>query len=907
MEPSIFRYILRYSKPQQIFLAVLTLSYFPFQYLSLDLPKIIINNAVSADGAPPFVFRVFGFPISVDMEQLAFLLALCFSYLALVFITGALKYYINVYRGRLGERLLRRLRYQLYSRVLRFPLAHFRRTSQGETIPMITSEVEPLGGFIGTAYVDPLFNGGQLLIILGFIMLQNWWLGVAAIALYPLQMYLIPKLQRKVNELGKRRVRMVRRLSDHIGESISGITEIHANDTSNLELARFSDRMWQIYKIRYEIFVRKFFIKFLNNFIDKLTPFFFLSIGGWLVIEDQLTIGALTAVLAAYKDISAPWKQLLTWYQQKEDMRIKYDQVVRQFAPIGMLDEDLQHAEDGADKPLEGDLVVNNVSLQDDDGSAVLENVSFTVPVVGHTAIVGDSNSGKQEMAQILARLMLPTGGTITIGDQKTATLPEAITGRRMAYVGPSAYLYSASIGDNLLYGLKHRPHQTDGSGDSSDEMETFREEAAGTGNLPFDYNADWIDYNEAGASDRASLMPLLLETLKIVELEEDVYRMGLRGVLDPENRPAAAEAMLTARSELRERLQDPKLRPLVESFDVNEYNTNATVAENLLFGSSVHGAFDVDEIFEDFEKKKAERPLTEQEKRRLVEGEYVRQVLDQVGLTEDFLTIGKQVAETMVDIFADLPPGHEFFERFSFIRSDDLPEFQAILARAEQGLETLKEEEKLRLMSLTFKLAPARHRLGLIDEPIRERVLEARQLFRKDLPNDLKDGVAFFERETYNPAATVQDNILFGKTAHGQAMAASKIGHLISDVIESLNLRETVIELGLDYEVGVGGSRLPAGQRQKVSIARALLKRPDILIVSDGGSGLDAPTETRLMNAILDYQQSRGTIWILNQVANAEKFGHIIVMKQGRVVEQGPFGKLSESGGELPALLKAS
>ena len=78
---------------------------------------------------------------------------------------------------------------------------------------MITAEVEPLGGFIGAAFADPMFQGGQLLIILSFIMIQDPILGLAAIALYPLQIYLIPRLQRAVNQLGKQRVQNVRRSS----------------------------------------------------------------------------------------------------------------------------------------------------------------------------------------------------------------------------------------------------------------------------------------------------------------------------------------------------------------------------------------------------------------------------------------------------------------------------------------------------------------------------------------------------------------------------------------------------------------------------------------------------------------------------------------------------------------------
>ena len=130
---------------------------------------------------------------------------------------------------------------------------------------------------------------------------QDWILGIAAISLYPVQMYLIPKLQRQVNLLAKDRVRAVRKLSERISESVSGVEEMHAHDTSERERTEFAQQVGVIQGIRFRIYRKKFFIKFLNNVIGQLTPFFFYSIGGYLVIKGDLTFGALVAILAAYK------------------------------------------------------------------------------------------------------------------------------------------------------------------------------------------------------------------------------------------------------------------------------------------------------------------------------------------------------------------------------------------------------------------------------------------------------------------------------------------------------------------------------------------------------------------------------------------------------------------------------
>ena len=184
----------------------------------------------------------------------------------------------------------------------------------------------------------PAFQGGTLVTIIIFMFVQDPVLGLAAVALYPFQGYIIPKLQRKVNQLNKQRVRTQRIVADRIQESAAGIVEIHSNNTVKLQLTDFASLLGRIYDIRFEIYNRKFFVKFLNNFIGQLTPFFFYSIGGYLVIRGNLSFGALVAVLAAYKDMASPWKELLDFYQQKEDSRIKYEQIVEQFQPAGLTD-----------------------------------------------------------------------------------------------------------------------------------------------------------------------------------------------------------------------------------------------------------------------------------------------------------------------------------------------------------------------------------------------------------------------------------------------------------------------------------------------------------------------------------------------------------------------------------------
>ncbi len=869
MDRTIYRFIFRHSMRQQIQLLVLTLTSFPFLYFSLDLPKTIINEAIDGSDFPRTIF-------GYTLGQVDYLLVLCTGFLLLVLVNGAFKYVINVYRGVVGERMLRRLRYALFGRVLRFPLQRFRRLSQGEIVAMITAETEPLGGYIGDSVALPAFQGGILLTIVAFMFVQDPVLGTAAVALYPVQGWFIPRLQRRVNRLKKERVVRVRKLSERIGEVVSGIETVHTHDTSHFELADFSARVGEIYEIRYQIYRQKFFIKFINNFLAQVTPFFFYSIGGYLVIRGSLSFGALVAVLAAYKDLASPWKELLNFYQQKEDARIKYELLLETFDPPGMLDQALQSA-DAPEVSLHGPLVATNVALDEEEEGESTFASGFTVSVdmPARLAVLGPADSGGDRFARVASGVQRAASGTLTLAGTDIPRAPEALTGRRIAYAGPNAYLRSGTLRDNLTYGLKHRPQRPP---DYSPAAQAARDraliEARLSGNSEHDPLADWVDYQSAGVAGAEEFGARAIEVLELVDMAHDVYQLGLKGTVEPDLRPEFAARLLEARAAVRERLTDPKLADSVELFRADAYNTNMTVAENLLFGTSRDASFDL---------------------ANLGENPYVRKVLHEVGLMQEFVDIGRKVAELMVDLFADVEPGSDLFEQFAFISADDLPEFRALLGRTESARDdAMDAEDRRRLLSLPFRLIVARHRLGLIDDDLQRRVLEARGVLARGFGSGAPP-IEFFDQGAINGGLSIQDNMLFGRPAYGKARSGRHIAELLAEVVDRTGLRRPIMEIGLDYDVGIGGSRLGAQQRRKLALAQCLIKRPDLLVLDGVTAGFDPHSEDGIVSRIAGEFRDRALIWVLQRASLAAHFDRVLLMEGGRVIEQGSYQSLAD------------
>ena len=233
------------------------------------------------------------------------------------------------------------------------------------------------------------------------------------------------------------------------------------------------------------------------------------------------------------------------------------------------------------------------------------------------------------------------------------------------------------------------------------------------------------------------------------------------------------------------------------------------------------------------------------------------------------------------------------------------MPKVKDIVSRAAaSGLDRLAEAERNLLLGLPFKLIVTKHRLGLVDEALELRVLQARAAFAANLPESMQGSIEFFDPGRYNVAASLQDNILFGKIATGQAGGAAQIGTLTRQILDELHLRPLVLMIGLDYQVGTGGARLSVPDRQKVAIGRALLKRPAVLVLDQAAAVLDPKAQNRVVASVLACRQGCAVVWVLNRVDLADRFKHVLFMEHGRLVEHGSFSELMERKGHLYKIL---
>jgi ATP-binding cassette subfamily B protein len=144
-----------------------------------------------------------------------------------------------------------------------------------------------------------------------------------------------------------------------------------------------------------------------------------------------------------------------------------------------------------------------------------------------------------------------------------------------------------------------------------------------------------------------------------------------------------------------------------------------------------------------------------------------------------------------------------------------------------------------------------------------------------------------------------VRENIQFGRP--------DATGAEVEKAAEAAHASEFIRRLPLGYETPVGerGVTLSAGQRQRIAIARAILREPSLLLLDEATSSLDAESETLVQQALKRLMLNRTSIVIAHRLATVQNCDRILVLDHGRIVEEGTHSSLTSTGGLYARLAK--
>jgi len=160
---------------------------------------------------------------------------------------------------------------------------------------------------------------------------------------------------------------------------------------------------------------------------------------------------------------------------------------------------------------------------------------------------------------------------------------------------------------------------------------------------------------------------------------------------------------------------------------------------------------------------------------------------------------------------------------------------------------------------------------------------------------NELREKIGYVPQDVFLFSDTIEDNISFGVKKENNNGIDS-----IIDFAKYASVHDDILEFPREYETYVGerGVTLSGGQKQRISIARALIKKPEIVLFDDSLSAVDTKTEQEIISFLEDSLSQKTTIMVTHRLNILSEFDRVIVLEQGKIIEQGSHEDLIKKDG---------
>lgn len=294
----LYAYVWKESRRHQILICLLTMVLAPLMMVPLEIQRRVVNGAL----------------VEKDVHRLAWL---CLAYLGIICLQGAVKFALNMVKGMAVEGIARDIRLRIAGDAVgrsRNEGAAAATAGAGTVVSMLAAETEDVSGFGGEALGLPLLTGATIIYVAGYLVWVEPMIAMIAVAIYLPQALIVPVTQYSINRLARLRIVNVRSL----GRIAAGLAAARVTGVSIIN---------RIYSLRIAIYLRKYLLSALGNFLDALGPIIVLSFGGYLVINGMTQVGTLLVFISGLNKIADPWDQLVNFYRSVSNTAVAYDMI----------------------------------------------------------------------------------------------------------------------------------------------------------------------------------------------------------------------------------------------------------------------------------------------------------------------------------------------------------------------------------------------------------------------------------------------------------------------------------------------------------------------------------------------------------------------------------------------------
>jgi ATP-binding cassette subfamily B protein len=413
--------------------------------LALAVVAIVLNSSVMLGAPLMFGYTVdhyitvgnyAGVLMSVGILFVGFVIALIASYWQMQIM------------GRMGQRVLFRLRTMIFAKLQELPIAFFNRQKAGDLISRINNDTDKLNQFLSETLVRFV---GSMVIIVGasiFLISLNWRLGLVALGPAVVLLVFTRLISPWVKERTAASLRSLGALSAEVSESLEHFKVIVAFDRRDYFRRKFAEANENNYQASVRAGLANAIYSPTYDLTSNIAQVLTLTTGILLIMSGNVSIGLLLTFLIYIDRFYGPLRQLAMLWQSFQLALAGWDRVSEILEqPIDMV-----MVEGGmTTSPMV--LEFRDVSFRYPNGKDVLSKISFALEQGKTYALVGPTGGGKTTTASIMARLYDPSEGEVRLHGRDMRSYTDEERTQKIGFILQEPFLFSGTVLDNIFYG----------------------------------------------------------------------------------------------------------------------------------------------------------------------------------------------------------------------------------------------------------------------------------------------------------------------------------------------------------------------------------------------------------------------------------------------------------------------
>lgn len=347
------------------------------------------------------------------------------------------------------------MRQDLWTYLLKLPAKYFHNTSTGDIMAHATNDIGAVRMFVGPAVMYSIDTITQFILIISLmIFFLNPELTLYTLLPFPFLSYFVYLLSKKIHQKFTKIQEKFSELTTKAQESFSGIRVVKSYVREESEFKHFAKLSGDYLKRNMEkVKIQAFFMPLLF-IVSGLSIIIAIWLGGNMIMNGKLTLGELAAFIG--------YLSMLIWPMIAFGWIVS---IVQQAAAsmerlLKIMSEEIENykseSSDTQDFELNGKIKFDKVSFKyNSDKDFVLKNISLTIPAGATVAFVGKTGEGKSTIINLISKLYETTSGKILIDDIEIENIPLSILRRDIAIVPQESFLFSETLRENILYGVR--------------------------------------------------------------------------------------------------------------------------------------------------------------------------------------------------------------------------------------------------------------------------------------------------------------------------------------------------------------------------------------------------------------------------------------------------------------------